>query len=235
MSIWSIDLRFMKKLEKDEATRLRKQGKSMNDISRELGVSKSSVSYWVRDIKLTSQQRKSLTSKGFSVEAVEKRRRNRIVNTNRAHQIIVDKAKGEIAGLSHYELLLVGAALYWGEGSKANRNVASIANSDPAVIKLMMRFFKEICNVKQDKFRGHIHTFSHLNSEESEEYWSAVSDIPRNQFYKTYVKPSRASLGKKDSLPHGTMQIYVCDTNVALSIRGWRDRLRELGGSENLG
>lgn len=221
----------MKNLEKVEARRLRKQGKSMNEIVRELKVSKSSVSYWVRDIKLTSRQRKELTDRGFSIDAIEKRRQNRIANTNLSHQIVVDKAKGDISDLSRYELLLVGVALYWGEGSKANRNVASVANSDPAIIKTMMRFFKEICGVEDNKFRGHIHTFSHLNTDEAEEYWSKVSGIPKSQFYKTYTKTSSASQGKKDSLPYGTMQIYVCDTKVALTIRGWMDRLRALSFS----
>src|SRR5690606_16725668 len=98
-----------------------------------------------RDIKLTERQRKSLTAHGFSVSAVEKRRVSRIQNTKERHQVVMDGAKERIQSLSRHELLLVGAALYWGEGNKASRNVASIANSDPDVIRIMMRFFTEIC------------------------------------------------------------------------------------------
>lgn len=217
----------MKKTEKEEAIRLRKKGFSMNEIARTVNISKGTVSLWVRDIELTTKQRNSLTKRGFSVSAIEKRRINRIENTRLKHQIVVDKAKQDIETISRQELLLIGVALYWGEGSKVNRNVASLANSDPAVIKIMMKFFKEICNVKPEKFRGHIHTFSHKNVKEAEDYWSRVSGIPLNQFYKTYSKPSIASKGKKDSLPYGTLQIYVCDTNVALTIKGWMERLRE--------
>ena len=199
----------MKKIEKEEAISLREKGFSINDIARAVNVSKGTVSLWVRDIELTTKQRDKLTKRGFSVSAIEKRRVNRIENTRLKHQIVVDKAKQDINTISHQDLLLIGAALYWGEGSKVNRNVASLANSDPAVIKIMMRFFKEICNVEPGKFRGHIHTFSHKNVEESEVYWSVVSGIPLNQFYKTYSKPSIASKNKKNSLPHGTFQIYV--------------------------
>ena len=35
----------------------------------------------------------------------------------------------------------------------------------------------------------------------TEKYWSKVSGIPRNQFFKTYVKPSSASLHKRNTLP----------------------------------
>ncbi|MEX2340821.1 MAG: hypothetical protein WD605_00670 [Candidatus Paceibacterota bacterium] len=218
----------MKIIEKNNARRFRQQGMSMNDIARRLGVSKASVSLWVRDIKLTKTQQGKLTARGFSISAIEKRRTNRLANTNKKHQVVVDKAKSEVKQLSKYELLLVGTALYWGEGNKSNRNVAGISNSDPLVIRIMMKFFKEICNVKKEKFRAHVHAYSHSDIKATEQYWSKVSDIPIKQFYRTYTKQSSASKGKRNSLPYGTLQIYVCDTNVALSIKGSLDRLKEI-------
>ncbi len=219
----------MKKEEQEQARLLRKKGMSINEIVHEVGVSKASVSLWVRDIKLSEQQRKKLSTHGRSIESIEKRRTSRINNTLKRHRVVVDAAKEDIPALSRQELLLVGTALYWGEGGKKSRGGANIANADPDVIRFMMRFFKEICGVPSKKFRGHIHTFSHLNAEDAERYWSRVSGIPRQQFFKTYSKPSVASKGKKDSLPYGTFQIYVCDTKVFLTIKGWIERLAELG------
>lgn len=219
----------MKRKERDAAISLRHAGKSLNEITRELHVSKASVSMWVRDIVLTASQRKELTARGFSVDAVERRRINRIQNTQEKHTLIRERAKSDIKTLSQRDLLLVGSALYWGEGGKTNKGMARLANSDPLVIKIMMRFFKEVCNVSDSKFRGHVHTFSHLNAKKAEAYWSSVSGIPRIQFYKTYSKPSIASKNKKDSLPYGTFQIYVCDTKIFLTIMGWIEKLSELG------
>lgn len=207
---------------------------SLNEIVRELNVSKSSVSLWVRDVKLTSKQRATLTARGFSVSAIEKRRLNRIANTRERHQLVIDAAKEQIWPLNHYELLLVGSALYWGEGNKSSRNVAAVTNSDPDIIKIMMKFFREVCGVEMGKFRGHVHTFSHLNAKKAEKYWSSVSGVPIRQFFKTYAKPSSASKGKKDSLPYGTFQLYVCDTNVALAVRGYIEKLREFGKGGSL-
>lgn len=219
----------MKKIEKEKARDLRKMGMSLNDIAHEAGVSKASVSLWVRDIGLTKKQRKQLSAHGRSVESIEKRRINRINNTIKRHRLVIDLAKNRIQTLTRHELLLVGTALYWGEGGKTNSGMARISNSDPEVIRFMMRFFKEVFDVPQKKFRGHVHTFSHLNAEKAEVYWSKVSGIPRRQFYKTYSKPSIASKGKSDSLPYGTFQIYVCDTTIFLTIKGWIERLSELG------
>lgn len=219
----------MKRQERDRARELRARGMSMNEIVSQLGVSKASVSLWVRDIVLTEKQRARLTKRGFSISAIEKRRVNRIANTQKRHRTVIDGAKEAIPSLSKHELLLVGAALYWGEGGKTNTGMARISNCDPQVIKIMMRFFSEICEVPPEKFRGHIHTFSHLSAQKAEKYWSEVSGIPLKQFYKTYSKPSIASKNKKDSTPFGTFAIYACDTTVFLTIKGWIERLGELG------
>jgi predicted transcriptional regulator len=219
----------MKRTERDTARSLRKKGMSMNEIATTLNVSKASVSLWVRDVVLTETQRKSLNARGFSVDAIEKRRINRIENTKQRHRKVIDGAKERISELTKNELFLIGVALYWGEGGKTAKGMARIANADPAVIQFMMRFFREVCDVPEERFRGHVHTFSHLNAKKAEEYWSQVSGIPTKQFYKTYSKPSVASKGKKDSLPYGTFQIYVCDTELFLRIKGWIERLSELG------
>lgn len=218
----------MKYLEKKKAIKLRQNGNSIKDIARDLGVAKSSVSVWVRDVVLTKKQLTSLSSKGVSIEVIEKRRTKRIYNEQVKRDNIMMLAGRDIIKVSKHELRLIGLCLYWGEGGKTNQGVARISNSDPAVIKVMMRFFKEICLVEQSKFRGHIHTYSHLNAKEAEAYWSDISGIPKEQFYKTYTKRSISSQGKKDKLPYGTFDIYVCSTKLFLEIIGQIEKLKQI-------
>ena len=224
----------MKREEKDLATQLREKGMAMNEIAKRVGVSKSSVSLWVRDVSLTKDQRNTLNKNGFSTDVIEKRRTARIANTRNRRRVEMDLAKKDIKAISKQELFLIGVALYWGEGGKTERSMARIANADPYVISFMMRFFREVCEVPEEKFRGHVHTFSHLNAKKAEEYWSGISGIPGTQFFKTYSKPSIASKSKKDSLPYGTFQIYVCDTKLFYRIKGWIERLGEIGSYEGL-
>lgn len=218
----------MKYLEKQKAIKLRQNGNSIKDIARDLGVAKSSVSIWVRGVVLTKKQLTSLSSKGVSIEVIEKRRTKRIYNEQVKRDNIMMLAGRDIIKVSKHELRLIGLCLYWGEGGKTNQGVARISNSDPAVIKVMMRFFKEICLVEQSKFRGHIHTYSHLNAKEAEAYWSDISGIPKEQFYKTYIKRSISSQGKKDKLPYGTFDIYVCSTKLFLEIIGQIEKLKQI-------
>jgi hypothetical protein len=125
------------------------------------------------------------------------------------------------------QLKLVGIILYLGEGGKTKRMVR-LANSDPEIIKIMMRFFREICNVPETKFSGYIHTFAHVDINKTEKYWSKITGIPRRRFYKTYIKPSSASQQKRNTLPFGTFDIYVCDTKLFLTIIGWIEKIKEL-------
>ncbi len=218
----------MKSIEKQKAIRLRKKGRSMKSIAKELGVAKSSISIWVRHIKLTQKQLLSLTENGQRKNVVEKRRHTRISNEQAKREKVMFSAGKDIKTISEKELRLIGLCLYWGEGGKTNHGVARVSNSDPTLIKTMMRFFREICLVKEKRFRGHIHTYSHLNAKVAEKYWSQISGIPRGQFYKTYIKKSISSKGKKDKLPYGTFDIYVCDTNLFLQIMGQIEKIKML-------
>jgi len=217
----------MKIKEKQKAIMLRKRGKSMGDIAQILGVSKSSVSYWVRDVELSSTQRNALNANGHSIDAIEKRRIARLAGTATLRASWKQEAFSEVSVLQHDTLWCLGVALYWGEGGKTQQT-ARLSNSDTSVIKLIMRFFRESCKAKEEKFRGHIHTFSHKNKIQAEQYWSEITGIPRERFYKTYTKKSSASKNKRNTLPYGTVQIYVHDTQLFFRIMGWIEKLKEL-------
>jgi transcriptional regulator with XRE-family HTH domain len=218
----------MKKEEKEIAIELRSKGLSMNEIVTKLGVSKSSISLWVRDVQLTAKQKEGLSLRGVRKEAIEKRRETRLRNENARRQIIIDAAKKELKNISSNDLRKIGTALYWAEGAKTKRSVVQFSNSDPEMIKLMMKFFRNICCVPKEKFRGHIHIHPHLDAKRAENHWAKISDIPSSQFYKTYQKPNKSSKNLKDSLPFGTFDIYVCDTALFLKIKGWTEKITEL-------
>jgi hypothetical protein len=218
----------MKIVEKEKARALRKKGYSINQIVKEARLSKASVSVWVRDIVLTKKQKQGLSERGRSVKSIEKRRLIRLFNEQTKRQIIMDRAKKDFTHISLEQLKLIGIILYLGEGGKTRRGMVRLSNSDPLVIKIMMRFFREICNVQKSKFRGGVHTFTHTDLKKTVKYWSKISQIPKKQFYKTYVKPSSASLQKRNTLPFGTFDIYVCDTRLFLTIMGWIEKIKEL-------
>lgn len=197
----------------------------MGEIAQRLDVSKGSVSLWVGKIQLTSTQKKTLSLKGHTKEAVENRRTSRLENEKVKRQIIIDTAQKEIRVLDKKELWLIGVMLYWAEGGKTNRGLVRFSNSDPEMIKIMMAFFRRICKVLESKFRGYIHIHPHLDYKKAERYWSSITNIPRKQFFKTYRKMNIASKHKRDNLPLGTFDIYICSTELFLKIFGWAQRI----------
>lgn len=218
----------MKVEEKKHAILLRQQGKSMNEIVHLVGVSKASVSLWVRDVMLTEQQKSGLTARGRSRESIEKRRIARIQNTKNRDLEVIRAAKNEIDAISKRDLWMFGIALYLGEGGKTNRGTVCIASSDPEIMQIAIRFFKEICTVPDYKLRGQIHAYENADIEKIESHWSTILGIPRTQFYKTYTKQSIASKQKRKTTPYGTFELNIHDTTLYLKIMAWIEKVKEL-------
>ncbi|MDP3995833.1 MAG: hypothetical protein Q8P74_01130 [bacterium] len=203
------------------AVKLRKRGWSLSEICKKQNLAKGSVSKWVRNVELSPLQIEIINKKGGNKKTIEKRRLTRIRNTEQKREKIISSADKEIKKLSNRDLFLIGIVLYWAEGRKANGGVVQFSNSDPRTIRIMIKFFTKICGVPPAKLRGYIHIHPHLDAKKAEKYWSLVSEIPLNQFYKTYRKQNKSSKNKKNSLPFGTFDINICDTNLFLKIRGW--------------
>jgi predicted transcriptional regulator len=218
----------MKFKEKQKAIDLRKQGMSITDIARVLKVSKASVSLWVRKVVLSDDLKKGLVLKNISNDVVERRRVTRLKNEEDKRDSVIASAEAEIESLDKNGLKMAGIMLYLAEGGKTQRGLVRFSNSNPQVIGVMMKFFSDICNVPVTKFKGHIHTHSGARVNVAEEYWSSVTGIPKNAFFKTYIKPPSSSKSFKTNLPYGTFDIYVCDTNLFLKIKGWTNKILKL-------
>jgi len=212
----------MRYQEKLEARRVRQEeGLSVGAIARLLQCSKSSVSKWVRDIPLTSEQVARLKRRERASEIAASHPNAPKQKFGRERDQIESLAMREVGVIDREQLRVIGAALYWAEGGK-DRNVVDFVNSDPDMVRLMMRFFREVCNVEETKFRGILHIHPHLDVEAALRFWSSVTGIPVSQFYKTQLAVSKASVHHRaDRLPNGTFRISICDTMLSCKIRGW--------------
>src|SRR3989338_5944404 len=69
--------------ERARAIALRKQGYSYSDILKEVPVSKSSISIWLQDLKLTDQEKKSLKNRRESNISLGRIRAGAVLRQNR--------------------------------------------------------------------------------------------------------------------------------------------------------
>lgn len=216
--------------EKIKAQSLRKTGLSYGAIMQQIHVSKDTISRWCRDIELTQdQKRKLLENKMFgqkkgSIVAADNKRQARIIRT----QTIYKEAKKEIGNLSKRDRFIAGITLYAGEGDKGDGH-GGFANSDPKLIKFMMSWFIEFCEIPLSRFRGAIWIHEGLDADKAKKYWSELTGIPQNQFFKTYIAENKIDSKKvrKNIHQYGVFAIKFSVSDKQRRIMGWISALMD--------
>lgn len=215
---------FGKLEDKLKAQELRSKGFSYREILLQINVSKDTISRWCRDIVLTSEQKERLLkNKAFgqrrgSLVAAENKRQIRISRT----QEIFEKSKIELGRLNKRDKFIAGIAFYAGEGEKTDGS-GGFANSDPKLIKFMMHWFQEFCDIPLSRFRGAIWIHEGLDKNEAKRYWSKLTGIPQGQFFKTYVAKNKTNSRKirKNIHKYGVFAIKFSISDKQRRIMGW--------------
>lgn len=186
----------MKAKEKLEAIRLRKWGYSLNEIVERVGVSKSTISLWVRNIALsdTARQRINERLSNGQLASIQTKK----VQTQAKEQKAALDARKALKTL-HFDVntnKLLCAMIYFCEGTKSSGDVR-FTNSDPGLIKLFLSLFRSSFDIDEKKLSVCVHLHSYHQKEEQLKFWSKTSNIPVRQFIKPYQK-KHSGLYKKE-------------------------------------
>jgi hypothetical protein len=212
----------MKTAERQRARLLRRRdGRSVKEIARILGVSRSSVSLWVRDIELTPAQHAALLDRnpaynGQRNGSAENARRGRI-RRRRFQQ------RGRMAARRCNPGYVAGCMLYWAEGARA-RNALRFTNSDPEMIRFFVRFVREAFGVRPEKITVTCNLFAdhEERQREIEQFWLVLVGLPpqclRTSVVNRYSRYSKKK--RKNKLPYGTCRICVHSTEIVQAIYG---------------
>lgn len=210
---------------RQQALLLRSNGNTYSEIVNELGIAKSTLAGWVKDVYPPATERKirEIASKKYrdKINLWSRYRSSKLLQEAKSDQ---EKYAKDVRMLSRNDLFLVGTSLYWAEGGKTNRWSFTFYNSDPKINQIMMRFLREIYEIQDEKIR--IQLILHANIEESlaKKYWAGVLKLDeKRNFNKATFSLSSASKGKrpKNRLPYGTVQIYVPGKEICNKIKGW--------------
>lgn len=198
---------------KIKARKLREKGESIRDIAKLLKVSKDSVSIWCRDINLSNEQ----------VTHLLERKRNKLrlgqingamSNKNkRLKKIEFYKIEGSryFKKVPDKEFFIAGLALYIGEGSKKDGWV-SINNSDPRVMKFMLRWLYKFFSVSADGCSLSI-IINEINRDREKivrRYWSTYLKVPLTQFRgTTFIKSAQKKVYDNYDNHYGVLRIRV--------------------------
>ncbi len=169
--------------EQQRARMLRQQGWSIKAIAKHLGVSRGSVSLWVRDIMLTQEQRKNLENKASQIRC-EKARQTRLAREETRREKEREKARELYRRFKNEPFFMAGLTGYWAEGSKTC-DYLMVANTDPQFLKMMMRWLICYCGVKMEDFTLSVSIHSDLGVTEKEcrQFWKKQLGLPIAHLY----------------------------------------------------
>lgn len=188
--------------EKQQAIKLRLQGKTYSEILEVVPVAKSTLSLWLREVGLSKAQDQIITDKkrASQIRGGARRREMRLSEIESFNLKGID----EVGKISDRDLFMLGIALYWAEGNKKSGKSPSVpvdfGNSDPAMLKLYLEWLRKFGKVKNEDFglRLHLH-INHKHREESiKSIWSKELGLPLSNFNKTlYKKHNPKTVRKK--------------------------------------
>lgn len=196
-----------------KARELRSKGESVKTIAMELGVSKGTVSVWVRDIILSIEQLEKL--RAASLKGAERGRLKSALLQKERWQKNLEKLKKQgietVGNLTDRELLIAGLALYWGEGYKKGRRL-QLCNSDPRLIQFILLWLKKCFAIPSEEVRCRV-GINAIHKERDtvvKQYWSNITGIPLSQFANTsFKKVESKKIYDNFENHYGTLSIEV--------------------------
>jgi len=199
-------------IDREKAMRLRLKGASYSEIKKKLGISKSTLSYWLHDYPLSPERIRELRDK--NPRRIEKfrntMRKKKEATLFNAYQHV----KKDISKLTKRELFIAGFILYWAEGTKASRYTTALANTDPTMLRFFITWL-ELLGVKREKLRVRLHIYSDMDIKKETKYWSKELGISSRNFRSPYIKKTEIGrLTYKGGFGHGTCNILVHNRDI---------------------
>ena len=221
--------------DKQKAIKLRQSGKSYNQITKLLGIPKSTLSTWLKDLPLTSEASAKIISQGnfIAIKKLIKRNKQQSEIAKARHKDIKNKAKNEAVKFLKDPLFIAGISLYWAEGykkgwNKSNWKSIDFTNSDPDMIKLMMNFFKKFLKINKNDIKIQIMGHENGDIEKYINFWQNLTGVPRNNFFKPFLRTSKSSKKKtKSKLEYGTIHLRINRVESFFKLYGWMEALKK--------
>lgn len=187
-------------MERSYVVDLRSKGKTYSEIQSLLGVKipKSTLSNWCKGVKMSEANRLKISklSKENLKKGREKALKNKeIRNLERAkyfeesNNILWERYTNDTATKK-----IVLAILYITEGHK-NKSSIAFGNSDAGIISMFITLLRTVYEIDESKFRITVQCRADQNPENLKQYWSKITKISPEQFYKPQIDPR--TIGKQ--------------------------------------
>ena len=214
------------------AINLRREGLSYSEILQKIPVAKSTLSLWLRSVRLSRKQTQRLTEKKLLAiqRGGQSRKKWRLATTKSIKKQAYLEIKKKIKRIDARDLWLMGIMLYWAEGAKDKEykpgQSVIFSNSDPIMVKVFLKWL-DIClqiPVEDMQFSIYIHESHKHNIEKVKTFWSDATGFPIGRFDKIYYKKHRVKVYRRNTEEnyHGLLRIRIRKSSALnRRITGW--------------
>jgi transcriptional regulator with XRE-family HTH domain len=207
---------------REKARKLRTERRmSIDEIAECLAISRTTIHYWTRDIPspdikyADSPARARARAKGNrAMQAKYSRLRAQAYEAGRNCFAALDR---------DYPTFRDFVVLFMTEGFKRNRNVVSIANSDPAIVELATRWLRLL---SPRKITYSIQYHADQNLEMLREFWGSRLAINPERIVLQRKSNSNGLTGRNWRSRFGVMTVCSNDTYLRSRLEAWMDCLR---------
>ena len=200
--------------EQRRARTLRAQSWTLADIAAELGVAKSSVSTWVRDVDFEPSPRRT----------ARRRHPNKL---QRAKAAEIERLRVEgierVGKLTEREFLMAGLGLYAGDGAKSGGSV-KFANSNPLIVVFFCDWLRTFFDIDESRMRIRLYLHDDLPLERAEAFWSQATAVPVAQFTQAHRPRARHTM-RSNRHVHGCCHVIYSSTPMLREIIGMMQAL----------
>lgn len=109
------------------------------------------------------------------------------------------------------DLMIAALMLYMGEGAKTG-NTVDLVNSDVLVLKLFIKFLRNICGINEAKIRIYLYCFEGQDIDAIINFWAKELKVYKGNFTKPYI---RKNVGEKSrNMANGVVHIRYNDKRL---------------------
>ncbi|MEJ0053469.1 MAG: helix-turn-helix domain-containing protein [bacterium] len=184
-------MRKISEQQRNRVVHLRKKGKSIPEISKETGTSKTTVLRYVQHVSVLPEFQALLRGKqGGSRERSQARRES-----------ILERSSSALGRLSNRDLLFLLIGIYWGEGTKKD---FSLINSDPSLICTFLRCLRTL-NIASARLSLSLRLHDDIPVQRAKIFWARVTGLPIAKITRIEIIKGK----KKGKLPYGMCRVRV--------------------------
>jgi len=201
---------------REKARQLRKEKKlTIDELAERLAIPRTTVYYWVGDLPIGTTENQSLAARraGQVTREIHRRRRARAFQQGR----------DEFPALLEQPTFRDFVCMYIGEGYKRDRNVVSICNSDPAVIRLGAAWIGQLSDHPM------AYSFQHHADQNPRElcaFWGKLVGADPAAIKFQRKSNSGKLAGRTWRSKYGVLQVRVADTYLRARLDAWMDCVR---------